>query len=59
LGREVEELEESLADLDRRVLEHLRGTATRLADAAVDRLAALRPPARQGTPPPLPASLSY
>ncbi|PAN41181.1 hypothetical protein PAHAL_8G023400 [Panicum hallii] len=47
LGREVEELEESLAELDRRVLEHLRGTATRLADAAVDRLAALRPPARQ------------
>jgi hypothetical protein len=44
LGREVEELEESLAELDRRVLEHLRGTATRLADAAVDRLAALRPP---------------
>ncbi|PUZ44711.1 hypothetical protein GQ55_8G133000 [Panicum hallii var. hallii] len=40
LGREVEEVEESLAELDRRVLEHLRGTA-------VDRLAALRPPARQ------------
>ncbi|PAN30861.2 hypothetical protein PAHAL_5G368100 [Panicum hallii] len=47
LGREVEELEEGLADLDRRVLEHVRGTATRLADATVDRLAALRPPACQ------------
>ncbi|KAG2573923.1 uncharacterized protein LOC120641407 [Panicum virgatum] len=50
LGREVEELEEGLADLDRRVLEHLRSTATRLADAAVDRLAALRPPACQEFP---------
>ncbi|OEL21935.1 hypothetical protein BAE44_0017045 [Dichanthelium oligosanthes] len=46
LEREVEELEEGLADLDRRILEHLHGTAARLADAAVTRLAALRPPAR-------------
>ncbi|CAN6166596.1 unnamed protein product [Urochloa humidicola] len=46
LRREVEELEDGLADLDRRIFEHLRGTATRLPDAAVDRLVALRPPAR-------------
>ncbi|CAO2036085.1 unnamed protein product, partial [Urochloa humidicola] len=45
LRREVEELEEGLSDLDRRVLEHLRGTATRLTDSIVTRLAALRPPA--------------
>ncbi|CAN6235903.1 unnamed protein product [Urochloa humidicola] len=45
LRREVDELEEGLADLDRRVFEHLRGTGTRLPDAVVARLAALRPPA--------------
>jgi hypothetical protein len=56
LRREVEELEEGLADLDRRILEHLRGTSTRLVDAAVARLAALRPPASLGTPLFLPCS---
>ncbi|CAL5069341.1 unnamed protein product [Urochloa decumbens] len=50
LRREVEELEEGLADLDHRVFEHLRGTATRLPDAVVARLAALRPPARPEFP---------
>ncbi|TKW05924.1 hypothetical protein SEVIR_7G207800v4 [Setaria viridis] len=50
LRREVEELDEGLADLDRRILEHLRGTSTRLADAAVARLVALRPLARLESP---------
>ena len=51
----VEELEREVADLDRRILEHLRGTATRLSDTAVSRLSALRPPARLGTPISLPS----
>ncbi|KAF8656352.1 hypothetical protein HU200_060734 [Digitaria exilis] len=46
LRREVEELEDELADLDRRVLEHVRSNAARLVDAAVTRPTALRP---QGT----------
>lgn len=44
LRREVEELEKELADLDRRVLDHVRSNAARLVDAAVTRPAALRPP---------------
>nr|CAB3485391.1 unnamed protein product [Digitaria exilis] len=43
LRREVEELEDELADLDRRVLEHVRSNAARLVDAAVTRPTALRP----------------
>lgn len=49
LRREVEELEKELADLDRRVLDHVRSNAARLVDAAVTRPAALRPPAPPGT----------
>jgi len=52
----VEELESELADLDRRVLEHLRGTAKRVPDAVASRLAALLPSALIGTPLFLPCS---